>query len=252
MTDSPPTPTPAVVPIAPDPPAAAPPTIGDLRAALALQQEADLMIAETLETRRSALERVESLMREAERAAARAEKEAATAATQRLAAAREEADRVLGEAQVRAAQITSEAGTEVTALRADAAELRDSAQETLEAAEMELERARGVAAQRERQLLAARIRTMENLERVAAAIDHELEAVRAEVDAAKRNLAQSSGDVGASTGDDASPSVVLQWPHHLAPAQVADPTDTEEAAERSKHRRRDPGGRRGLLRKART
>ncbi|KAA1425830.1 hypothetical protein [Nocardioides antri] len=254
MTDSPLNPTPGVVPIVPDPPATDAASIEDLRAALVLQQEADALVAEALETKRSALERAETLVREAEHAAARAEEEAATAAAQRIATAREEADRLLLEAQDQAARITREAHAEVAALRHDAADLRSSAKETVEAAERELERVRSGEAERERQLLATRaeaVRMIEALERVAVTLDDELERVRAEVASARRNLAQLPGDV--DTSSVVSPSVVLQWPHQV-PAQVADPasTDPDEAMRGSKHRRGDAGSRRGLLRKTRT
>lgn len=256
MTDSSNTaPATGVAPIVPDSSAADAPNIDDLRAALMLQRESDLMIAEALATKRSALERAETFVREAEQAAARAEEEAEAAATQRIAAAREEADRLLAEAQDRADQIASDAQAEVTALRRDAADLRTSAQETLQAAEVELERVRDAEAERERQLSATRAeatRMIDALEHVAATLDGELAMVRAEVESARRNLTQLLVQSDSSEADGASPSVVLQWPHQQAPAgDEPKPTEADEATQVSSNPR-ESGNRRGFLRKTRT
>lgn len=249
-------PDPGVVPIAPDSPAAHTPRPDELLAALALQREADAMIAEALDTRRTAVERAETLVREAEHAAARAEEDAATAASRRIAAAREQADRLLAEAQDQAHQITSDAQAEVTAVRHEAADLRDTAQETLAAAELELERARRAEEHNERQLLATRtvaIRMIENLERVTATLDDMLERVRGEVASARGDLAQWHGDFASSETGGPAPSVVRQWPHDQGTPEMADSatTDAGEATETTKHRRVDTGSRRGRLRKAR-
>ncbi|RHW22791.1 hypothetical protein D0Z08_31100 [Nocardioides immobilis] len=255
MTESTQASAPGVGRVAPDPPH--PPRLDELRTALVLQREADAMIAEALDTRRSAIERAETLVREAQQATARAEEDAAAAAAKRIAAAREQADCLIAEAEERAHRITSEAQAEVTALRQDAAELRDCAMETLDAAELGLERARQTEENRERQLLVTRseaIRMIESLEHVTATLDEMLEHVRSEVASARRALAQLDGDAASAVDDEPVPSVVLQWPHAPATTTVADPatTDASEAIQTSKHRRAEHGGRRGRLRKART
>jgi chromosome segregation ATPase len=229
-------------------------SLDELRVALVLQREADEMIAEALETRRSAVERAAALVREAEQTAARAEADAASAAAQRIAAAREQADRILAEAQD-PDQIASDAHADITALRHDAADLRDSAQETLEAAGLELERARQATENRERQVLAVlaeAIRTFEHLEGVTASLDDVLARVRDEVAAARSDFARLHSDFAAAHANATAGSVVLQWPHPgTHAAQDPATADGEEATPTSKHRRIDAGSRRGRLRKGR-
>jgi hypothetical protein len=256
MTDPTPNPDPGVVPIVPDSAVAHTSRLDELLAALELQREADAMIAEALDTRRAAVERAETLVRDAEQAAARAEEDAATAASRRIAAAREQADRLLAEAQDQAQQITSDAQAEVTAVRHEAADLRDSAQETLAAAELELEHMRRAKEHHDRQLLATRtvaIRLIENLERVTATLDDMLERVRVEVASARRDLAQVHGDFASSEAGGPTPSVVLQWPHDQGTSEMADSatTNADEATGMTKHRRMINRSRRGRLRKAR-
>jgi cell division septum initiation protein DivIVA len=256
MTDPTPNRDPGVVPIGPDSSEAHGPRLDELRDALELQREADAMIAEALDTRRAAVVRAETLVREAEQAAARAEEDAAAAASRRIDAAREQADRLLAEAQDQAHQITSDAQTEVTAVRHEAADLRDSAQETIEAAELEWERARRAEEHHEQRLLATQtvaVRMIDNLEQVTATLEDMLERVRGEVASARRDLAQLHGDVASAEAGGPAPSVVLPWPHDQEPPEVADSAsrDVGEATETSKHRRFAARNRRGPLRKAR-
>jgi hypothetical protein len=211
------------------------PALDDLRAALVLQREADAMIAEALDTKRSAIERAEALVRRAEQTAARAEEDATAVAAERIAAAHAQAEQLLAEAEEEARRITIDAKDEVDALRHDAAELRLSAQETIDEAERELERVRESEERREQQLRALRtetIRLIEGLEHVTTMLDEML-------------------DEMLDTGEPA-PSVVVQWPHTPPAADLAaSMTDGGEALRPSKHRRADAGPRRGLLRKAR-
>ncbi|MDQ4051209.1 MAG: hypothetical protein M3237_00725 [Actinomycetota bacterium] len=276
MTDPTPNSDPGAVPIVPDSSAAHTSRLDELRAALELQREADAMIAEALDTRRAAVDRAETLVRDAEQAAARAEENAATAASSRIAAAREEADRLLAEAQDQAQQITSDAQAEVTSVRNEAADLRESAQETLAAAELELEGTQRAKEHHERQLLATRTvasRLTERLERVAATLDDMLATVRGEVASARRDLGQVHGDCASSDAGGPTPSLVLQWPHDQGIAEAADSAmadseaadseaaDSEatngdaangdEASGMTKHRRMITRGRRGRLRRTR-
>lgn len=257
MTDSTPTPDPDVVPIVPDSHGAHLPSPDELHAALEIQREADAMIAEALDTRRAAVERAEALVREAERAAARAEEDAATAASRRIAAAREQADRLLAEAEHQAQQITSDAHAEVTEVRHVAADLRDSAQETLAAAELELAHARRAEERHEQRLFATEtvaIRMIESLERVTATLDDMLEWVEDEVASARRELARLHGDFASpAAGGPAPPSVLRRADDQGSPETAGSATrDAPEATGMTKHRRSDTGRRRGRLHKTRT
>lgn len=247
-------------PVERETPSSSRPRLDELRAGLVLQREADAMIAEALETKKSALQRAEALVREAQQAAAQADQDAAEAAARRIAAARGEADRIVADARVQADEITSSAHAEVSALRDDAAELRDNAQQTIEAAELELEHARQAAEHRERQLLAAlseAARTVEHLERTTGTLEEMLAQVRGEIVSARQDLARLYDDFAPPEPEEPGSSVVLPWPHpHEASGTAEDvesaTTDEAEAIRSSKHPRFDSGRRRGLLRRARS